>query len=59
MKKRALISVFDKTGIVEFTKELVKFGYEIVITGGTYDLLKENDINVVNSNSLTGLTQGG
>lgn len=56
MKKRALISVFDKTGIVEFAKELSKLNFEIVSTGGTYNLLKENDINVINTNTLTGFT---
>ncbi|MCL2457109.1 MAG: hypothetical protein FWD19_06145, partial [Defluviitaleaceae bacterium] len=40
MKKRALISVSDKTGIFEFAKGLVDCGYEIVSTGGTYELLK-------------------
>lgn len=33
--KRALISVSDKTGVVEFTKELVALGYEVISTGGT------------------------
>jgi len=44
MSRRALISVFDKTGIVEFTKELIKNGYEIISTSGTAKLLKENNI---------------
>lgn len=35
MKKRALISVSDKTGIVELAKEIVSLGYEIISTGGT------------------------
>ncbi|MBT3689968.1 bifunctional phosphoribosylaminoimidazolecarboxamide formyltransferase/IMP cyclohydrolase [bacterium] len=43
--KRALISVYDKTGIVEFSKELVLSGWEIISTGGTYKLLKENNIS--------------
>ena len=38
--KRALISVTDKTGIVEFAKGLVDLGYEIVSTGGTMKALK-------------------
>ena len=42
MKKQAYISVFDKTGVVDFAKKLQKAGYEIVSTGGTFDLLKEN-----------------
>ena len=35
MTKRALISVSDKAGIVEFTQELKKLGWEIISTGGT------------------------
>ena len=35
MKKRALISVSDKTGIADFARELVNLGYEIISTGGT------------------------
>ena len=38
---RALISVSDKSGVVNFAKELVKLGYEIISTGGTYNKLKE------------------
>ena len=41
MKKRALVSVSDKTGIVEFCKRLSACGYEIVSTGGTAKALKE------------------
>ena len=41
MKKRALISVFDKTGILEFAKFLKEKNVEIVSTGGTYKILKE------------------
>lgn len=54
MKKRALISVFDKTGILDFAKELVKnFDYEIVSTGGTAKLLKENNIPVTEVSEIT------
>ena len=35
MKKRALISVSDKTGVIEFAKQLVELGFEIISTGGT------------------------
>ena len=38
--KRALISVSDKTGIVEFAQDLAALGVEILSTGGTYKLLK-------------------
>ncbi|MEW6041692.1 MAG: bifunctional phosphoribosylaminoimidazolecarboxamide formyltransferase/IMP cyclohydrolase [Elusimicrobiota bacterium] len=44
--KRALISVSDKTGIVEFAKELAGNGIEIISTSGTYKLLKESGISV-------------
>ncbi|MGN9161092.1 bifunctional phosphoribosylaminoimidazolecarboxamide formyltransferase/IMP cyclohydrolase [Clostridium sulfidigenes] len=46
MMKRALISVYDKNGIVEFTKFLVEHGIEVISTGGTYSLLKKNNIEV-------------
>ena len=42
MLKRALISVFNKEGIVDFAKFLVNKGVEIISTGGTYKHLKEN-----------------
>nr|MBF0682390.1 hypothetical protein [Pseudomonas sp.] len=37
--RRALISVSDKTGVVEFARELVQLGVEILSTGGTFKLL--------------------
>ena len=43
MKKRALISVYDKTGILDFANFLVSKGIEIISTGGTYKYLKENN----------------
>ena len=45
--KRALISVSDKTGIVEFAGQLQHLGVEILSTGGTARLLAENGIDVV------------
>lgn len=44
--KRALISVFDKTGIVDFAKSLNSLGWEIISTGGTSKKLKEEGIQV-------------
>ena len=44
---RALISVYDKTGIIDFAKGLDSLGWGIVSTGGTYRLLKEHGINAV------------
>ena len=40
MKKRALISVSDKTGIADFARELVNLDYELISTGGTLKHLK-------------------
>lgn len=51
--KRALISVFDKTGIVEFAKALDSMGWEIISTGGTSKKLKEEGIKVQDISDLT------
>jgi phosphoribosylaminoimidazolecarboxamide formyltransferase/IMP cyclohydrolase len=45
--KCALISVYDKTGIVSFARELAKLGIEIISTGGTLETLKEGGIRFV------------
>ncbi|OCL83602.1 bifunctional phosphoribosylaminoimidazolecarboxamide formyltransferase/IMP cyclohydrolase [Arcobacter porcinus] len=50
---RALISVSDKSGVVNFAKELVNLGYEIISTGGTYKVLKDEGIKVVEANEVT------
>ena len=52
--KRALISVSDKTGLVEFAKELNKFGIEIISTGGTFALLKKHGIPAREISQFTG-----
>jgi phosphoribosylaminoimidazolecarboxamide formyltransferase/IMP cyclohydrolase len=57
MTKRALISVYYKTGILEFSRELAKEGFEIVSTGGTYSYLKENGIEVKSVESVTGFPE--
>ncbi len=57
MKKRAYISVFDKTNIVDFANKLIKAGYEIVSTGGTYDLLTNNQIPATESADITGFRE--
>lgn len=54
---RALISVSDKTGIVEFAKELVSLGVEIISTGGTYSKLKEAGISAIEISELTGFPE--
>lgn len=51
--KNALISVSDKTGIVEFAQQLVALGVTIYSTGGTENLLAKNNIDVKNISSLT------
>ncbi len=53
-KKRAYISVYDKTGIVDFCRYLVEYGYELVATEGTANKLRENDIPVLSAHDLTG-----
>lgn len=57
MIKRALISVFNKEGIVEFAKFLINKGIEIISTGGTYRHLKENNIEVTEVNEVTGFNE--
>ena len=52
--KRALISVSDKSGIVEFAKNLANFDIEILSTGGTAKLLEENNIPVIGVSNYTG-----
>ncbi len=54
---RALVSVSDKTGIVEFSKELVDLGVEIISTGGTYAKLKEAGIPAIEISELTGFPE--
>lgn len=53
MSKRALISVSDKSGIVDFSKELSALGYEIVSTGGTFQTLKDAGIDVTYISEVT------
>ncbi len=55
--KRALISVSDKTGIVEFASALNEMGVEILSTGGTYKLLKSNSIPAVEVSDYTGFPE--
>ncbi|MES9993450.1 MAG: bifunctional phosphoribosylaminoimidazolecarboxamide formyltransferase/IMP cyclohydrolase [Candidatus Thiodiazotropha sp.] len=52
--KRALISVSDKTGIVEFARSLADNKIEILSTGGTAKLLTQNDIPVIEVSEYTG-----
>src|SRR5690554_5161931 len=57
MIKRALISVSDKSGILEFAQALHEFGIEILSTGGTAKLLKENEIPVIEVSDYTGFPE--
>lgn len=57
MKKRALVSVSDKTGVVEFCKGLVANGFEIISTGGTAKALKEAGLKVIGISEITGFPE--
>ncbi len=57
MAKKALISVSDKTGIVELAKNLIEFGYEIISTGGTLKVLNESGVKAVDISSVTGFPE--
>jgi phosphoribosylaminoimidazolecarboxamide formyltransferase/IMP cyclohydrolase len=57
MVKRALISVYDKDGVLDFAKFLVSRNIQIVSTGGTYKYLKENGVNVVEVSEITGFPE--
>ncbi len=54
---RALISVSDKTGIIELAKEFVSLGIEIISTGGTYSKLKEAGVPAIEISELTGFPE--
>ena len=53
MSKRALISVTDKTGVVEFARELNNLGYEVISTGNTYKTLEKNGVSAVTIDEVT------
>lgn len=55
--KRALISVSDKTGIVEFATSLNALGVEILSTGGTFKLLRDNQIPAIEVSDYTGFPE--
>ncbi len=57
MKKRALVSVSDKAGVVEFCKGLVENGFEIISTGGTAKVLKEAGLSVIGISEITGFPE--
>ena len=55
--KRALISVSDKCGVIEFARTLSKFGVEILSTGGTAKLFRDNGIAVIEVSDYTGFPE--
>ena len=55
--RRALISVSDKTGIVEFAQALHALGVEILSTGGTFKLLKDNAVPAIEVADYTGFAE--
>ncbi|MGE8207711.1 bifunctional phosphoribosylaminoimidazolecarboxamide formyltransferase/IMP cyclohydrolase [Heyndrickxia sp. NPDC080065] len=55
--KRALISVSDKTGIIEFAKGLLELGVEIISTGGTKKALEEAGLSVIGVEDVTGFPE--
>lgn len=54
---RALISVSDKTGVVDFARELVSLGWEILSTSGTMKMLKEAGLPVTSVSDVTGFPE--
>jgi phosphoribosylaminoimidazolecarboxamide formyltransferase/IMP cyclohydrolase len=55
--QRALISVSDKTGVLEFAQQLQAAGVEILSTGGTASLLSENGVSVIEVSDYTGFPE--
>jgi phosphoribosylaminoimidazolecarboxamide formyltransferase/IMP cyclohydrolase len=55
--ERALISVSDKKGIIDFAKKLESFGIQIISTGGTYKALNEAGVKVIKIDELTGFPE--
>lgn len=56
-QKRALVSVSDKTGLVEFVKGLQAAGWQIIATGGTQKLLEENGVKTIGISEVTGFPE--
>ena len=53
-KPRALLSVYDKTGIVDFAKSLDELGFQLISTGGTARKLKDAGLSVISVSDVTG-----
>ena len=56
-KKRALVSVSDKTGLVDFVRGLESLGWEIIATGGTKRLLDESGVKTIGISEVTGFPE--
>ena len=54
IRPRALLSVFDKSGIVEFATKLSQMGFELVSTGGTARVLSQAGLEVIGVSDVTG-----
>jgi len=57
MAKRALISVSNKEGVIEFARGLERLGYEIISTGGTFQVLQEAGVKVTKVAGVTGFPE--
>lgn len=57
MKRRALISVYEKEGIEDFCREISSLGWEIISTGGTRKLISSLGIDVVDISTITGFAE--
>ena len=57
MAKRALVSVSDKTGLVDFVKGLQAAGWEIIATGGTQKLLEDAGVKTIGISDVTGFPE--
>jgi len=57
MPKRALLSVSDKTGLVDFAKTLTAAGYELISTGGTSKALRDAGLTVADISDVTGFPE--
>ncbi|MBI5599731.1 MAG: bifunctional phosphoribosylaminoimidazolecarboxamide formyltransferase/IMP cyclohydrolase [Deltaproteobacteria bacterium] len=55
--QRAIVSVTDKTGVLEFARELVAMGVEIISTGGTAEVLKKGGVTVIPISAYTGFPE--
>jgi phosphoribosylaminoimidazolecarboxamide formyltransferase/IMP cyclohydrolase len=55
--ERAIVSVTDKTGVVDFAKSLARFGVQILSTGGTAKALREGDVAVTDISQYTGFPE--